>query len=205
MSANPKIVQGQETRQRLVDAAVAVIEDPGKSMTTKSLLDEAKITKGAVYHHFQSLDELWLEAFEAIVRGREPRERFVDKQATSLSEYLSGIGNQFQARLADSQAQAATWGILVKAVADESNDYKDLLVDLVYRTVDELVDQGKKFLPQGVGTDELRKAILGMQGLWLGLLAQLKTDGNYQEKKQVLDWYINASIRALMQPTDKSA
>ena len=78
-------------------------------------------------------------------------------------------------------------------------------MDLVYRTVDELVDQGKKFLPAGVGIDELRKAILGMQGLWLGLLAQLKTDGNYQEKRQVLDWYINASIRALMQPTDKSA
>ena len=53
--------------------------------------------------------------------------------------------------------------------------------------------------------EESAKAILGMQGLWLGLLAQLKTDGNYQEKRQVLDWYINASIRALMQPTDKTA
>lgn len=56
------------TRERLVDAAVHLVLNEGPSaMTTRRVLEVAGLSKGALYHHFASKDEL----YEAIA------ERFV--------------------------------------------------------------------------------------------------------------------------------
>ncbi|MDA1265274.1 MAG: TetR/AcrR family transcriptional regulator, partial [Planctomycetota bacterium] len=64
----PTSRQPQATRQRLIDAAFAEIHRHGLGPTgLDAILERAQLTKGAVYHHFGSKQELGLAVFDEVV------------------------------------------------------------------------------------------------------------------------------------------
>lgn len=88
-TARPRRLEYSEsTRQALVDSAVALFTERGYAGTS---LDEiarrARVTKGALYHHFAGKQALFEAAFEAVEAD------VVDRLAAAISDELSPWDN----------------------------------------------------------------------------------------------------------------
>jgi AcrR family transcriptional regulator len=60
----------QAVRQSILDAAYRIIEHGDFSnLTTRSIIEEAGISNGTLYHYFPSIDHLYAELAEAGLRG----------------------------------------------------------------------------------------------------------------------------------------
>lgn len=65
-----------ETRARLIAAARTVfVRDGFESASTDAILSEASVSKGALYHHFESKLDLFAAVFEAVSREAIERPR----------------------------------------------------------------------------------------------------------------------------------
>ncbi|WP_227982665.1 TetR/AcrR family transcriptional regulator [Nocardia spumae] len=94
--------QGRDTRDRLMDAAVALIDERGwGAVTTRLVADRAGVRAGLVHYHFRSVDDLLIDAALRTVR------RLVDGvAATAVDDSGSGIA-ALLARIAEFDDAAA--------------------------------------------------------------------------------------------------
>jgi AcrR family transcriptional regulator len=68
--ANRKVEQGRQTRERLIATATRLFADHGYEATSiEAVLDEAGVSRGALYHHFANKEAL----FEAVLEAMESR------------------------------------------------------------------------------------------------------------------------------------
>lgn len=73
-----------ETRRRLIDATIQCLCDVGYFDTTTTLVaDRAKVSRGALQHHFRSRDDLFLAVIEQV--GADLAAAFDDDRADSES------------------------------------------------------------------------------------------------------------------------
>ncbi len=63
-----RIAAGQETRARLLDAAITRLADAGPDASFESIAADVGVTKGALYHHFGSKEGLVTEVYREAVR-----------------------------------------------------------------------------------------------------------------------------------------
>jgi AcrR family transcriptional regulator len=64
---NKLIDKGLTTRQRIITAATRMFTDVGYEATSiEGLLDELRISRGALYHHFESKDKVFEAVFETV-------------------------------------------------------------------------------------------------------------------------------------------
>ncbi|MEV5570239.1 TetR/AcrR family transcriptional regulator [Spirillospora sp. NPDC052269] len=64
-----KVEQGDATRQRLVDTAVALFTEHGFAGTsTTAVVKAAGVTRGALYHHFADKEALFEAAYQQVQR-----------------------------------------------------------------------------------------------------------------------------------------
>ncbi len=86
MIKNKKVVQGEKTVQRLLKVARKHFKNKGYSATTtEDIIQDAKVTKGALYHHFPSKVDL----FEAVYRKVEDEmgQRIQDSSANRRDRF----------------------------------------------------------------------------------------------------------------------
>jgi AcrR family transcriptional regulator len=63
---------GMGTRERLLDAARAVIEDGGyAAASVAAIAERAGVAAGTLYRHFASKEELFVEVFRSVCSGEE--------------------------------------------------------------------------------------------------------------------------------------
>ena len=88
-TARPRRVEYSEaTRQALVDSAVDLFTEHGYSQTSlEEIAKRARVTKGALYHHFGGKQVLFEAAFSAVESGVVAR----------LSEVVSDPGDPWEA------------------------------------------------------------------------------------------------------------
>jgi AcrR family transcriptional regulator len=85
---NKKVEKGQATRQRLVELATQLFASEGYEATSiEALLDAAGISRGALYHHFSTKEQL----FEAVLDSVEAQ------VATRLGAAAQGIADPIEA------------------------------------------------------------------------------------------------------------
>src|SRR5437763_14220566 len=103
MSAAPttRALSGQETRRKLIEAAISRFAADGPGASFDAIAADVGVTKGALYHHFDS-KEGWVEAVyrEAIRRhaarvtdasaGGDGRTRLLALSDPSARLYASG-------------------------------------------------------------------------------------------------------------------
>lgn len=92
----PKRRRPEETRQRLLEAAVGVFARNGyERATVDEIVREAGFSKGAFYVHFESKDDLfWAMLEERITRQQEAFRQTLDSSlpvAQNLSRILNGV------------------------------------------------------------------------------------------------------------------
>jgi AcrR family transcriptional regulator len=67
MVENLKVIRGRETADRLVKTAAALFGSKGFNATpAEEIVSLARVTRGALYHHFKNKEGLFLAAFKAM-------------------------------------------------------------------------------------------------------------------------------------------
>lgn len=84
--------RGIGTRERLIDAALATLNDHGFAGTTARAIAVAAGTNQAlIYYHFGGVDRLLVAALEATSRDRLARYRVALSEAASLPELIAAM------------------------------------------------------------------------------------------------------------------
>lgn len=91
MSAAPsRIAAGQQTRARLLDAAIKRLAETGPDASFDAIAGDVGVTKGALYHHFGSKERLVGDVYKEAVRRHA--DRVVDASRTGTGrERLQGL------------------------------------------------------------------------------------------------------------------
>jgi AcrR family transcriptional regulator len=67
MVENQKVIRGRETADRLVKTAAALFGSKGFNATpAEEIVSLARVTRGALYHHFKNKEGLFLAVFKAM-------------------------------------------------------------------------------------------------------------------------------------------
>ena len=98
-----------ETRQALLDAAAEVFAEHGfHGASIDTVAEAAGYTKGAVYAHFRSKEDLYLELLNQHLRGDPPPWAAAIESGAPLSEVAEALREQLPAALEESRE----WGVL---------------------------------------------------------------------------------------------
>jgi AcrR family transcriptional regulator len=77
-------------RQDIIDAAIRLMAEKGATgLTAAALATEAGVSKANIFHHFPTLDDVVLAAFEQFLRGMEA---FTPQPGTDLRGWLEALG-----------------------------------------------------------------------------------------------------------------
>lgn len=108
----------QLTRQKIVSAALNIVGNSGyEALTTNSLIAEAGVAKGTLYHHFNNLDEVIYAMIEMILE--QSLDDVAVEQFTSINEYLDAIGEYIMLEFSqDPKVMNAVFGFLPKGMKD---------------------------------------------------------------------------------------
>lgn len=78
-----------ESKQRILLSALRIFLKKGyKATSIKEIMDESQFTKGAIYHHFSSKEELFLETIDLLFDTFAEWEAELYKDQNSLQEIL---------------------------------------------------------------------------------------------------------------------
>ncbi len=130
--------KGEETKERILHQAAALFNTQGYAGA--SISDIMRVTglkKGGIYNHFQSKDELALQAFDYAVDLIKQRYRGALKNKRHAVERLQGIIGVFQANI-DNPALEGGCPLLNTAV--ESDDAHPVLRQRAQAVMDDWRD-----------------------------------------------------------------
>ena len=98
MAVNQRVEQGQATRAALIDVATELFATNGYEATAiPAVLDAAGVSRGALYHHFESKEAL----FEAVLQSVEAEATLkVTRAARGATDPLDGLRRGCAAYLA---------------------------------------------------------------------------------------------------------
>ena len=107
-------------KQKILDVTINILGTEGyAAVTANKITQRAQISKGALYHHFASLDEVKAMALSFLI------EQFTQlddlSQVDSVKEYLSNMGNIFFKSMMDQPVLAkAMHAFVTQSFVDES-------------------------------------------------------------------------------------
>jgi AcrR family transcriptional regulator len=107
----------QNKRQDIIEAAIRLLATVGpEGLSAATLAAEAGVSKANVFHHFKTIDDVVLEAFELFLLGMEA---FSPQPGTSLRAWLLELGAE-TTQLADNEREltGAYFAFAVRAQAD---------------------------------------------------------------------------------------
>lgn len=101
-------LQGQETEQRILQAALTLMRERGyENVSVRDICHQAGITTGAFYHHFPSKEALIAKGFGALDnymrqalegRGEEPPEQRLRAILTAYADFMEQESGELTAR-----------------------------------------------------------------------------------------------------------
>jgi AcrR family transcriptional regulator len=135
--------KGSETRERIVDAALATLRDEGFAGTTaRAIARHGGFNQALIFYHFGSVPRLLLEAFRSMSNEQVARYRAAAAEVSSLSD-LVGIARRLHdedlrsgAITAVTQLMAAASGPEEgRAILDRFEEWIGLVQDALGRAV----------------------------------------------------------------------
>ncbi len=100
---NKKQLSAKRTRQLVLNAARDIISAEGSvGLTSRNLIDTAGISKGALYHHFDSLDDVVLAVINEKIElsvNQDNINSFLDSGPISVSEFLDFVESRLYRQL----------------------------------------------------------------------------------------------------------
>lgn len=89
---NQNVERGAETRQRILDKAIALLGRRGESgLTASALARAAGVSKANLFHHFASIEDIALAAFDRLMSTESSDDTFARGKPAGLGEVLGEI------------------------------------------------------------------------------------------------------------------
>ncbi|MEO8815107.1 MAG: TetR/AcrR family transcriptional regulator [Mycobacterium sp.] len=161
--------RSEVTRRKLIDAAIDVFSEVGYVAAGRAaIIERAGVTKGALYHHFDSIESLVVAiiegGFATLLNTFQSR---CQPSSPALEGMIHGMFAVADALATDKEAKAA--GHLVFALADSH----ETTVAVFTRWMTEFATQTRRAIAEGdmredLDPDLIGESILGaMLGTWL--------------------------------------
>ncbi|UED72496.1 TetR/AcrR family transcriptional regulator [Brevibacillus sp. DP1.3A] len=157
----------QETRQLLIDAAIETFAQLGfHGASVDKIADHAGFTKGAVYAHFQSKEDLFLAILEGQMQLHVSNIHLVIDHQPSLSHFIEAMDAYFMSV----QQQNRTWNMLnleflLYAMREES--VRKRWSNMIIESVQHLSKAIQTLMPKESGltlsADEMAWTILALE------------------------------------------
>ncbi|MCB1516934.1 MAG: TetR/AcrR family transcriptional regulator [Hyphomicrobiaceae bacterium] len=112
------MARGEDTRNRILDAAIGLLGEAGiEGFSAANLAAVAGVSKANLFHHFESLDQIVLEAFERFALNMP---MMTPTEDMDLRGWLIGMGDSmFGLDERESEAVRAYFLFVAKALFDE--------------------------------------------------------------------------------------
>lgn len=193
------MTQGEETKRRLVQKAAEIFNTRGYSGTAVSDLMEATgLQKGGIYRHFESKEELAVEAFDyAFETAMRVRFQDVDRHASSLKQLRQFIWNFVHRR------SPIPGGCPVVNTAIDNDDGNPALRKRAREAVGAFLNRLVETIERGIGEGEIKPGT-DAQALALLLFSSLegalvvsRLEGSYKALEvvaAVLEKYLDERV-----------
>jgi AcrR family transcriptional regulator len=146
--------KGEETKERILHQAARLFNTRGYAGASISdIMQVTGLKKGGIYNHFQSKDDLALQAFDYAVDLIKQRYRGALKNKRDAVERLQGIISVFQANI---ENPAIEGGCPLLNTAVESDDAHPILRKRAQMVMDDWRDMVCKVIQKGISRGEIR-------------------------------------------------
>ncbi|GED56482.1 TetR/AcrR family transcriptional regulator [Brevibacillus formosus] len=157
----------QETRQLLIDSAIEIFAQLGfHGASVDKIADHAGFTKGAVYAHFQSKEDLFLAILEGQMQLHVSNIHHVIDHQPSLSHFIEAMDAYFMSV----QQQNRTWNMLnleflLYAMREESvrKRWSNMIIESVQHLSKAIQTLMPKESDSTLSADEMAWTILALE------------------------------------------
>ncbi len=171
---------GEETRKEILGAALKLLgRDGPDAFSAGALARAANVSKSTIFHHFASVDEILLAAFD----WRQSLE-FEGHQPTSARAYLDGLGQQLvRAAEGDPALLKAQAVFFSRAIFDREMNARLSAGATEMHSL--IVDALRARLPSEVSAAEIesmaRLAEMALNGLMINLVMRTGEEQQFQQ------------------------
>ncbi|MEL6458231.1 MAG: TetR/AcrR family transcriptional regulator [Cyanobacteria bacterium J06641_2] len=149
--------KGEETKERILHKAAALFNTRGYAGASISdIMQVTGLKKGGIYNHFQSKDDLALQAFEYAVELIKQRYRGALKNKRHAVERLQGIISVFQDNIDNPVVEG---GCPLMNTAIESDDSHPVLRKRAQLVMDDWRNMVCRVLEKGIARNEIRSDV----------------------------------------------
>ncbi|MEO1761844.1 MAG: TetR/AcrR family transcriptional regulator [Cyanobacteria bacterium J06629_18] len=149
--------KGEETKERILHKAAALFNTRGYAGASISdIMQVTGLKKGGIYNHFQSKDDLALQAFEYAAELIKQRYRGALKNKRHAVERLQGIISVFQDNIDNPVVEG---GCPLMNTAIESDDSHPVLRKRAQLVMDDWRNMVCRVLEKGIARNEIRSDV----------------------------------------------
>lgn len=150
------MTKAERTRQFIIEKAAPIINRKGMAGTSISdIMDATQLAKGCLYGHFESKDEICLEAFDYLLKKyAEERDAILNKHS-SAKEKLFAYLEYFE----KGQFREEHGGCPVLNFGAESDDTNPVIKERVKLAIHAAQENLKKLLLEGIANGEFQTNI----------------------------------------------
>ena len=192
--------QGELTRGRIIDAAYQIIGECGQAgLTTKAIITVAGISKGSLYHHFASLQDV-VDAVLREVLGSMFQELH-PADYDDFNAYLDAFElAYFDGMLADRHLSQAFYGYVPVCMFEDR--YRPILAQLLRDWFQQFGETVNYYMGGGLSLAQRRSIVrlvdATMTGLgihWFSLEQHRQTRADWQLFRAMLTQYLEALVQ----------
>ena len=91
MTKDKRKEKGDKTKRKIIEAYYQILAAEGKKgLTTRKIAEKAGVGKGSIYHHFESIDEILIEATK--LSTDVALALFTNKEFKNLKDFIKYFG-----------------------------------------------------------------------------------------------------------------
>jgi AcrR family transcriptional regulator len=178
--------RASDVRERLLSAGEAILREEGFfDASARAVAERAGVAVGGVHYHFDSVEDLLLQAFDRSTEARLEQYRELVDSSEDLGSLAGATADAFaQDRaegrfrmLAQMMAAATAGGTLAEAVADRTESWVTLTEHAAARFVGD----------EPFGVLRARDIAVGVVGLFIGLELLDEIDGERFDSSGFID------------------
>jgi len=176
-----KANKGERTRERILEAALALFREKGFDKTTmRDIAKAAGMSLGAAYYYFGSKEALVLAYYEQVVAIRTERAHRAFDKTSDVSERIRAV---YKLHFDVARRDRKLLGALVRSVADPDSD-----VSVFSAATREVRNANIQLFREALAVDAIPESLrdLGSLGLWtldLGLMLYFIWDQSPRQRK----------------------
>ena len=180
-------IQGEQTKELIVEAACDLIGESGyHSVTAAALIERAGVSKGGLYHHFRTLDDVIIKAYEKT--AWKLFSGLGTSNPASVGDYLQQVEQViFQHLLTDKRTLRIMHELLPMAMYDPL--FIERRQKMMKSGADRMIDKFAPSFKNNIKESELQKMIAAVSVFISGLAIQHQMSSDLKDSRKTWAWF----------------